>query len=325
MQNKVRKTRCCRIFLFCVTILFLLELLLRFVFGFCDAVLYRSSEAYEYIAQPNQHRYRFFAHIDYNSCSQRSAEPDSTKKIVLGLGDSVIFGGTMIDQDNIATTLFTKETGMQMLNISAGSWGPDNCAAYLREKGTFGATAMILVCSSHDAYDVMSHVPVVGVYPNYPVRQYRLALWEVADRYLLPCVRAWMGRVQLADPDAQVVLKMKNEEGRMKNEERRVKNEGVALKSSTFNPGFDQLLEISREKHIPLMIYLHPELGELQERQYNAAGQLIVEWAREHDVRLVKGIATGETPDMFRDVIHFNEKGQRHLADIMEKMIRTHL
>ena len=79
----------------CLILIALSELILRYVFGFCDAVLYQSSTAYEYIAQPNQHRYRFLSHIDYNSYSQRSEEPDSTKTIVLGLGDSVIFGGTM--------------------------------------------------------------------------------------------------------------------------------------------------------------------------------------------------------------------------------------
>lgn len=90
----------------------IIELVLRFVFGFCDAVLYQPSEAYEYIAQPNQYRYRFFSHININSYSQRSEEPDFGKTIVLGLGDSVIFGGTMIDQNSIATTLFSTETGM---------------------------------------------------------------------------------------------------------------------------------------------------------------------------------------------------------------------
>ena len=213
-------TRKRKIVVFLAVCLFLLvsvELILRFVFGFCDAVLYRSSEAYEYIAQPNQHRYRFLSHIDYNSYSQRSEEPDSTKTIILGLGDSVIFGGTMLDQDSIATTLFSKETGKQMLNISSGSWGPDNCAAYLKEKGTFGAKAMVLVCSSHDAFDVMSHVPVVGIYPEYPEKQYKLAIWELLDRYLLPMVKDWMGRTQLVDPDAQVVEKVKNEERRVKN------------------------------------------------------------------------------------------------------------
>ena len=300
-------TRKRKIVVFLAVCLFLLvsvELILRFVFGFCDAVLYRSSEAYEYIAQPNQHRYRFLSHIDYNSYSQRSEEPDSTKTIILGLGDSVIFGGTMLDQDSIATTLFSKETGMQMLNISSGSWGPDNCAAYLKEKGTFGAKAMVLVCSSHDAFDVMSHVPVVGIYPEYPEKQYNLAIWELLDRYLLPMVKDWMGRTQLVDPDAQVV------------------KGGVAQKSLIFDSGFDQLLQISKEKKIPFVIYLHPEVGEVMAHQYKEGGQLIMEWAEKHHVKLVKGLDEDITTDMYRDVIHLNEKGQRNLANSLEKIIR---
>lgn len=300
-------TRKRKIVVFLAVCLFLLvsvELILRFVFGFCDAVLYRSSEAYEYIAQPNQHRYRFLSHIDYNSYSQRSEEPDSTKTIILGLGDSVIFGGTMLDQDSIATTLFSKETGKQMLNISSGSWGPDNCAAYLKEKGTFGAKAMVLVCSSHDAFDVMSHVPVVGIYPEYPEKQYKLAIWELLDRYLLPMVKDWMGRTQLVDPDAQVV------------------KGGVAQKSLIFDSGFDQLLQISKEKKIPFVIYLHPEVGEVMAHQYKEGGQLIMEWAEKHHVKLVKGLEEDITTDMYRDVIHLNEKGQRNLANSLEKIIR---
>ena len=284
------------------------ELILRYVFGFCDAVLYQPSPAYEYIAQPNQHRYRFFSHIDYNSYSQRSEEPDSTKTIVLGLGDSVIFGGTMLDQDSIATTLFSKETGMQMLNISSGSWGPDNCAAYLREKGTFGAKAMVLVCSSHDAFDVMSHIPVVGIYPNYPDKQYKLAIWEVVDRYLLPRIKVYFRGKQLLDPDAQVVEKVKSDEG-------------VAKKALNFDPGFDQLLQISEEKHIPFFIYLHPEVGEIMSRKYKEGGLMIMEWAKTHHIKLIDGLNESVTVDMYRDVIHLNEKGQRNLANSLKKMI----
>ena len=284
------------------------EIILRYVFGFCDAVLYQSSPAYEYIAQPNQHRYRFFSHIDYNSYSQRSDEPDSTKTIVLGLGDSVIFGGTMLDQDSIATTLFSKETGMQMLNISSGSWGPDNCAAYLKEKGTFGAKAMVLVCSSHDAFDVMSHIPVVGIYPNYPDEQYKLAIWEVVDRYLMPRIKVYFSGKQLLDPDAQVVEKVKGDEG-------------VAKKALNFDPGFDQLLQISEEKHIPFFIYLHPEVSEVMNRKYKKGGLMIMEWAKTHHIKLIDGLNEGVIVDMYRDVIHLNEKGQRNLANSLKKMI----
>ena len=286
----------------------IVEIILRYAFGFCDAVLYQPSPAYEYIAQPNQHRYRFFSHIDYNSYSQRSEEPDSTKTIVLGLGDSVIFGGTMLDQDSIATTLFSKETGMQMLNISSGSWGPDNCAAYLKEKGTFGAKAMVLVCSSHDAFDVMSHIPVVGIYPNYPDKQYKLAIWEVVDRYLLPRIKVYFSGKQLLDPDAQVVEKVKSDEG-------------VAKKALNFDPGFDQLLQISEEKHIPFFIYLHPEVSEVMSRKYKKGGLMIMEWAKTHHVELIDGLNEGVTVDMYRDVIHLNEKGQRNLANSLKKMI----
>ena len=94
------------IIFFITLILIITELSLRFVWGFCDAPLFIENRNYEYIAAPNQDRYRFRSHMHYNSFSQRSEEPDSTKKIVLGLGDSVLYGGTLVDQDSLATTIF---------------------------------------------------------------------------------------------------------------------------------------------------------------------------------------------------------------------------
>ena len=286
----------------------LLEFTLRFAFGFCDALLYQSSDNYEYIAQPNQNRLRFGAHIHYNSYSQRNEEPDSARVKILGLGDSVIFGGTWMDQDSLATTLFSNETGMQMLNISAGSWGPDNCAAYLKEKGTFGAKAMILVCSSHDAYDVMSFTPVVGVYPTYPERQYRLAIVELMDRYLMPRVRSFfLKQKQRLDPDAAVVDKMSQK--------------FVAKKSLLFNPGFDQLKNMADSLHIPFGVYLHAETGELMQGSYNEMGYEIMEWAEKNGVPLMKGMDRGENESMYKDMIHLNGKGQKHLAASLKVMV----
>lgn len=286
----------------------LLEFTLRFSFGFCDALLYQSSDNYEYIAQPNQDRHRFGAHIHYNSYSQRNEEPDSARVKILGLGDSVIFGGTWMDQDSLATTLFSNETGMQMLNISAGSWGPDNCAAYLKEKGTFGAKAMILVCSSHDAYDVMSFTPVVGGYPTYPERQYRLAIVELMDRYLMPRVRSFfLKQKQRLDPDAAVVNKMSQK--------------FVAKKSLLFNPGFDQLKNMADSLHIPFGVYLHAETGELMQGSYNEMGYEIMEWAEKNGVPLMKGMDRGENESMYKDMIHLNGKGQKHLAASLKVMV----
>ena len=289
------------------TLFVLIELMLRLGFGFCDALLYQPSDKYEYIAQPNQNRHRFGVRLMTNSYSQRSEEPDSTKVKVLGLGDSVIFGGGWMEHDSLATTLFSNETGMQMLNISCGSWGPDNCVAYLREKGTFGAKAMVLVCSSHDAFDGMSFVPVVGIWPNYPDKQYKLAIWELIDRYLIPYIKIKTQTKQYADPDAEV--------------EKRATDRQVVKKSPYFVKGFDDLKQIADSLDIPFWIYLHAEQGELEQRRYNDMGQQIQMWADSAQVKLINGIEEGESQEMYHDAIHFNERGQRHLVDVLKKYV----
>lgn len=297
-----------------LALLMVLELICRFVFGFGDAPLFQANNSYEYIAQPNQHRYRFFCHYKTNSYSQRSEEPDSTRTRVLGLGDSVLYGGTWMDQDSLATTLFSNETGMQMLNISCGSWGPDNCAAYLQKHGTFGASAMILVCSSHDAYDVMTFEPVVGVYSNYPDKQYLSGLWELMDRYVWPMAKNYTYALfhhkstfpQYADPDAVV--------------EKKAENRQVVQKGLVFNPGFDQLKHIADSCNIPFVIYLHAEKGELENSAYNDMGQEIIHWCDTAHVRLIQGISS-ERSDIYHDVLHLNERGQRHLANIFKQVI----
>lgn len=288
------------------------EAILRLGFGFCNALLYQSSDQYEYIAQPNQERRRFGVRLMTNSYSQRSEVPDSTRTIVLGLGDSVIFGGGWMDHDSLATTLFSTETEMQMLNISCGSWGPDNCAAYLREKGTFGANAVVLVCSSHDAYDAMTFAPVVGVWPNYPNKQYKLAIWELIDRYVIPYIKTKTKTKRYVD----VTNKNKNKNNNVHEDSQ------VIQKSPYFVKGFDDLKQMADSLQIPLYIYLHAEQGELKRQCYNEMGQQIVLWADSAQVTLINGIKEGERIDMYHDIIHFNEKGQRHLADVMKKYVK---
>ena len=294
--------------IYVLSFLFIIELTLRFCFGFCNALLYQSSDNYEYIVQPNQDRNRFGVRLMTNSYSQRSEEPDSTKVRILGLGDSVIFGGGWMDHDSLATTLFTQAMGMQMLNISCGSWGPDNCVAYLKEKGTFEAEAMVLVCSSHDAYDRMTFVPVVGIWPNYPKEQCKLAIWELIDRYLVPYFKVLTRTKHYTDPDAEV--------------EKKAADRQVIQKSPYFVRGFDDLKQIADSLGIPMYVYLHAELGEVESGRYNEMGQQIILWADSAGVGFINGIEEGEKACMYHDAIHFNEKGQRHLATVLEKYVK---
>lgn len=271
-------------------------------YGFCDAPLSKESDKYEYCFQPNQDRYRFRKHIEINSFCQRSEEPRKNCRKILGLGDSVIYGTNNVDQDSIATTIFTNETGIQMLNVSAGSWGPDNIAAYLNENGLFDAEAMVVVLSSHDAHDIMDFEPCVDVHPAYPSKQYTFALGELFDRYLIPMAKRKLGigKKEL-DPDEAA-----NEAA--KTDIRKNCNKG-------FNPGWDQLKEIAQNAGIPMYIYLHAEKGEVVEGKYNDQGEEIIAWASANNIPLYKGIDMGENLESYQDDIHLNNKGQRLLAD----------
>ena len=280
------------------------EVALREIWGFCDAPLSIESEKYEYIFAPNQDRFRFRKHVKYNTFSQRSEEPKKKKKKVLGCGDSVINGGSQTDQKDIATTLFEERTGVQMLNISAGSWGPDNCAAYIEEKGTFDAEGIILVVSSHDAHDNMDFKPVVGQSVAFPAKQYKLAIWEVVDRYLVPRVSSMFKSSKGSssnplDPDAAV-------------------NAGIQKQGKEFNPGFNQLKALADSCGMKFAVYLHPEKSEVEAGAYNTQGEEIIAWAKENDIALYLGMEEGEALDGFRDNIHLNELGQQRLAACFE-------
>ncbi|MDD5856096.1 MAG: hypothetical protein PUC90_07165 [Prevotella sp.] len=292
-----------------VALLVLGEIAFRECLGMCDAPLYDESDKWEYMARPNQDGYRFGNHYHYNSYRQRSEEPDSTKSIVLGLGDSVLFGGVMTDQDSTSTYVFNSFCpSYQMLNISAGSWGPDNCAAYLNEYGLFGAKAMFLLVSSHDAHDNIDlSNPVVGKHPSYPNHQYFSAWIELIDRYVWPrTIGKWLD-LSSKDPDAEVL--------------KSVDGTDIKKKGKAFNKGFDQLKQMADKANIPLYICLHPDVNELKEGRYNEQGQEIIEWCKENGIVPILELNEGLTSDMFRDGIHTNVKGQNFEARLMKKYI----
>ncbi len=209
-------------------------------------------------------------------------------------------GGTQSDQNNIATSIFNNHMpNYQMLNISVGSWGPDNCAAYLKQKGTFNAAAMFLVVNSHDAYDVMDFQPVVGNHTSYPEHQYKLAWWELLDRYVKPRVnKIFTEKNEKLNPDEK-------------------EEQGIQKKGLVFNPGFNELKILSDSLQIPLIVYLHAEKTELHNQEYNNQGNEIIEWATKNNIDLIKELDFDFNDLDYRDVIHLSDNGQNKLAKIM--------
>ncbi len=314
------------------------ELTLRFLFGFCNAFLYIEDPDFEYVYAPNQHHFRFGNIVKTNEFSMRS-EPimPSDTTVILLVGDSIINGGNPIGHDELASTILENQLTTQfkrrirVLNISAGSWGPDNVFAFLKKKGFFNADMICLVASSHDAYDNMGFGKVVGNLNNYPDHQYKVALYELYDRYGW-MIKYYMGEywkdfLKLFSSDPQPVLEgtaAAKASTDSTTQQPVVIHDVIHKFGSEFNKGFKQLADTAQQMHIPFLIFLHPELAEIQAKQYDKQGVEIIDFANKNKIPIVIELQKKSlTKNLYRDPIHYSKEGHANLARELYPILNT--
>lgn len=179
-----------------------LETGLRLGLGLGYPVLSMADSQTGYRFQPHQNRRRLGKKLQYNQYSQRSdfvtlPKPQDTFRVLM-VGDSVLNGGTPIDQaqtisELLETQLASDYPTVEVLNASAGSWGIGNQLGYLRKFGFFDSDILILQIGTHDLVQPTSTGDRVGRDPNYPNRLPLLATQELWQRYLMPRVQRRFG------------------------------------------------------------------------------------------------------------------------------------
>lgn len=168
------------------------ELFARLYLGLGTPPLSIPHPRIEYLYQPDQDVMRFGHRFVVNHYGMRSpAFPPRKARDelrVMVFGDSVLNGGNLTDQRELATEIaadaLAKQSGKPVVvgNISAGSWGPGNWLAYAREYGFFDADVVLLVISSHDYGDNPTFAALQS--DTHPTRQPVSALAEGVMRYL---------------------------------------------------------------------------------------------------------------------------------------------
>jgi lysophospholipase L1-like esterase len=174
----------------------LVELGLRFTLGLGTPPLLQADSTIGYLHQANQDIMRFGNRVRINGFHQRSdplsTQPDSSVLRVLFLGDSVTWGGVLIDQANTYPEVFKVRAEsacampVEALNASAGSWGIGNLKAYLDRFGTFDSDIVVLQIGSHDLLQETSDSSPVENHPSFPTENPWLATQELVTRYLWP-------------------------------------------------------------------------------------------------------------------------------------------
>jgi len=284
------------IFLF----LILSEIILRFIIGLGDIALYREDKNYEYFYRPNQSVYRFGNHIVTNEYGMRSKSVDNRKRFtILEFGDSVLNGGAHVDQDNLSTSIQDKtlnqkfQNQVQVLNVSAQSWGPSNAFSFLKKHGDFNADVIVLTFSSHDLNDNMHFRKVVGIHSAWPDQKPCLAITDAWTRFLLPKLKSWFG---------------KNEEY----------DYLIGFNDSKVNTGWRDFFNYTKKNHIRLIVYLHASIKEVKEGEYNLKGKKIIEFCQKNNITIVTDlILLSNNEDAFIDDIHLNKIGHSIMAKLL--------
>lgn len=269
------------------------ELFARLALGLGTPPLSVAHPKIEYMFAPDQDVSRFGNRQIYNAHGMRSGPIDPDRKLVLALGDSVLNGGNLTDHARLATTLASNDK-IQFGNASAGSWGPPNALAWLEEYGSFHASQLILVLSSHDLQDAPTFDPLD---PNtHPTRRPISALVEGITRY---------GPRFLPMPTRERT------------------SASVAARGDT-RPSLERLNALAAERGQSLCIVLHRTRTELRD-DADPFGPIrdIFEGDKILDLESYMPDAAIDPGRYYRDDIHLTDAGQASLSRALIDCLET--
>jgi hypothetical protein len=315
-----------RVKLFIVIVLaafVLSELLCRFAIGLGNPPLYQADSKIEYLLQPSRTYYRFHHRFAVNRYSMRSddfptdkSNPDELRVIVVG--DSIIYGGVLIDQREIDTEILKRDLQQQLHrptvvgNASAKSWGPPNELAYLRRYGTLHADVVVLELSSHDYADSPTFVPVVGISSAYPAKRPPLALFDLLWTYVLPRFTDYGATPEGIDKT-------------MINEAQSPEDIAACREAER------EFFRFARAQHAKVALVQHLSLPELQ-GSYEVGYYANQAVAKEESVPFVDDadelrlqLRSGQNPFYPDDPLHLNRLGQSILARTLQNAIEQAL
>jgi len=298
------------------------EIFSRVYFGLGDPPLSVSDPEIEYLFKPGTY-HRFGLVIHYNQFSQRSREisrkkTDLNEFRALFMGDSVLNGGVLTDDRDLATTLVESRLAMQMqrpvfiANVSAGSWGPPNAAAYLEKFGDFDADAIVLVFPSGDGYDARTFQAVVGS-ASFPDRKPSSAMWEGLTRYTP--LSKWVGSA--VGPDFRLPA------GAVQHDLT------IEQQAEDVTRGITSISNHAKARGIPLLLVVWHFVTEIN-GPLNPSLPVLIGSAQANNIPLLDLLADQQAAisagrDIFRpgDVIHPNEAGQKLIADAILPVLES--
>ena len=279
------------------------EVSLRQIWGLGSPPLLQGDRQTVYRYVPNQKLTRDGNSIRINQWSMRGDDLPTIKpsgeRRVLVFGDSIVNGGSLTDQAELATEILQESINKELTaqirvgNISAGSWAVPNSLGYLRRYGSFDADVIVIVVSTHDAGYLM---------PKKSDDWKQHGPWSAWEELGLKLNLLSADVVGLGIPDAPPTVDAKS----------------MAVVSPSVE-ALGEFIELARQKGAVPVVATYLERDE--DIDHPLPGQLaFVEMATKHGAKIVdlgRAFRDHKNPSPYRDHIHPNAVGQHLMADAL--------
>lgn len=295
-------------FLFFLLALFILELFASNLFGLGKVILYESHPIFGYRPVPNQtvSRDNGKTNIKINNLGLRANQdwsdfPSHDKKRVLFLGDSVTYGGSYIDNEQLFSHLaFKNNPKIEAANAGVNAWGILNIHELIKNMHFMPADIYITVVPEGDFYRGLTRI---GGQPFW-TRQPKIALEEGFQHlvYILSLKKnSELNIRKLPDDEQQKTVDLAVQ----------------ALKD------YDADLKQNHHQHY---IFISPTLSQVAQ---NASNDVLIENALKQSGltytyirnKIPSSLTTAQKQSLFHDVIHLSQMGHQVWADIIQKEI----
>ena len=262
--------------------------------------------------KPNQNIQRFGNRININDASMRTSidilnRPKLGKKRVLIFGDSVLWGTSLLDQADIATSILgiKLKEDYQIYNVSAGSWGPGNWNQFIKENGLFNADQVIFLISSHDLNDIPN--PLTKINKLMPGANPPFATWELVNRYALPRIQRYLAKI-IPNNKKQNTLN---------------KNSRISVGKSNLN----QSIDLVNDSGADLTAVQFWNRREFESESPDKNHSIIKDLLSDRKVNTFQSLpifknCSNQASDLFFDSIHLSREGQKCLALVLENAIQ---
>lgn len=310
-EKNPKKTLFFSVLLFIFIVVGVLEFSASKIFGLGKVVVYQSHPIYGYRPIANQLVSRDNGHtnIKINNLGLRAnqdwLEKIPNKKRILFLGDSVTYGGSYIDnQDLFSTLAFKNNRNIETANAGVNAWGILNIHGLIKNLNFIPADIYITLVPEGDFYRGLNGI---GGQP----------FWTRKPKYALE--ELWQ--------HGAYVLSLKKNPGLLirslplQEQEKTVELAVLALKE------YDEYLKQQGFQHY---IFITPTLPQVVE---NTENDLLIKNSLDNNKldyvyirnKIPQNLTQSQKTNLFHDAIHLSQKGHALWAEIIQKEIEPKL